>query len=413
MKHIQFFLISVWIVFLFNTCKKDDPVVLPETEKESSVYDVTLTDNTVFIDSLSVTSLVRIDTVDYVYYFEGSDPKITNLQVDDILLIYGVALRRVTGVTHNGDETQVETAYATLNEAIKDGEISWNKKINFKNGVIPVVQMHGQNILYKSTSSDGFEFEFTYGEYNYRIKFDFTDSLANVEFEVSKELVKPITAKFLAKGSIRNFYSSTEMNFRNSELTNFNQKNSDMEGDLTLNLTVAGSGRDELTFDFPVVLLSYPVMVGPFLVVINLKVLFVINCVVPVDGSSQVEVKFEYTSTTGFKYDGTTVSADASMGDQSMDKNIAQTGASSAIGVNFGLAFPRIEIGIFKELIVPWIQTAFLIGGDYTFTPPCQQAKCQYIGACGFDFSFFGFGYSGKKTLWQEEKVLLKSGDCP
>jgi len=147
-------------------------------------------------------------------------------------------------------------------------------------------------------------------------------------------------------------------------------------------------------------------------VFINLKVLFVINCVVPVDGSSQVEVKFEYNSTTGIKYNGTEVSADASIGDQSMDKNKAQTGASSAIGVNFGLAFPRLEIGVFDELIVPWIQTAFLIGGDYTFTPACQQAKSQFIGACGFDLSFLGFGYSAKKTLWQEEKILLQSGDC-
>jgi hypothetical protein len=43
----------------------------------------------------------------------------------------------------------------------------------------------------------------------------------------------------------------------------------------------------------------------------------------------------------------------------------------------------------------------------------CQQAKSQFIGACGIDLSLAGFGYSAKKTLWQEEKVLLKSGDCP
>jgi hypothetical protein len=62
---------------------------------------------------------------------------------------------------------------------------------------------------------------------------------------------------------------------------------------------------------------------------------------------------------------------------------------------------------------VPWIQTAFLIGGDFTFTPPWQQAKCMYIGACSFDISFLGFKYSANKTLWQEEKVLLKAGECP
>jgi hypothetical protein len=403
-------LISAFAVLLFNTCEKDDssPVA-----KESTVYNVTLTDNTVYVDSLGVASLLDIDEANHIYYFNSSEPQIADLQVNDILLIYGTALRKVTNITVIGDETKIETGYATLNQAIKDGEISWNKEINFSEGVKPVVSMGGQEIKYKSTSADDFEFEFTYGEYSYRIKFAFTDVKADVEFEVSKDLVSPVKARFLATGSINNFFSSTEMKFENSQLTQFGHKNADMQGEMTLNLTVAGSGRDEITFDFPVVLLKYPVMVGPIPVVINLKVLFVVNCLVPIDGSAQVEAKFSYNSTTGIKYDGVNVSADASMGDQQMTKNIAQTGASSAIAANFGLAFPRLELGVFDDIIVPYIQTAFLIGGDYTFTPACQEAKAQFIGACGIDLSCAGFGYSAKKTLWQEEKVLLKSGDCP
>ncbi len=412
MKTIKLALFSLSAVFLLNTCEKDNNGPKP-AQQENMVFDVTYTDETVVIDSLLAESLVRIDTDDFVYYFDSDDPRITGLQEDDIIFIYGVALRRVTAVTQEGNETRVETDYATLNEAIKDGEISWNKEIRFNQGVIPVVQMQGKNIAYKSTEADDFEFEFTYGEYSYRIKFDFTDSCANVEFEVTKDLVQPVKARFLAKGSINNFYSGTDIEYEDGELKKFEQKNVDVSGDLTLNLTVAGSGNDGITFDFPVVLLKFPMLVYGIPVTINVKVLFVINCVVPIDGSAQVEVKFDYKSTTGLKYNGTTVDANASMGDQSMNKNIAQTGASSAIGVNFGLAFPRLELQIFGESVVPWIQTAFLIGGDYTFTPPCQQAKCQFIGACGFDLSLLGFGYSGKLTLWQEEKVLLKAGECP
>ena len=412
MKTIKLPLLLVFSVFLLNTCEKDNTNPSP-SNKESMVYDVTYTDETVLIDSLLVESLVSIDTADYVYYFESDDPRITSLKEDDILFIYGVALRRVTAVTHNGNETRVETAYATLNEAIKDGEIAWNKEIRFNKGVIPVVQMQGKDIQYKSTDGDDFEFEYKIGEYTYRIKFDFTDSLANVEFEISKSIMQSVKARFKATGSIRNFYSSTEMKYKDSKLTKFDHKNMDISGNLTLNLTVAGSGNDGITFDFPVVLLKFPMLVYGIPVEINVKVLFVINCVVPIDGSAQVEVKFEYNSTTGIQYNGTTVSADASAGKKSMEKNIAQTGASTAIGVNFGLAFPRLEVQVFGETIVPFIQTAFLIGGDYTFTPPCQQAKCQFIGACGVNFSFLGFGYSANKTLWQEEKVLLKAGECP
>lgn len=404
-------LLSVLVFFLFGGCEKDD--LIPPSSTEYIVYDVMYTDNTVFIDSLDVQSLVRIEKADQIYFFESSNLKIANLEVNDILLIYGVALRRVTGITQSGGETRVETGYATLNEAISDGEISWNKEISFQDGVFPEVQMLGQNIQLKSATANGFEYEYPYGDFTYRIKFSFTDEKADVEFEISKDLAGPVTAKFLTKGSIGNFYTNTEMKFENSKLTKFGQKNPDMQGELILNLTVAGSGRNKITFDFPVVLLKFPMMVGPIPVTINVKVLFVFNCSVPVDGSSQIETKFTYNSTTGIHYNGTSVSADASVGDHSMDKKIAQTGASSAIATSFGLAFPRIEIGVFGEIIVPWIQTAFLIGGDYTFNPACQQAKSQFIGACGLNLSFLGFGYNANTVLWQEEKILLQSGDCP
>jgi hypothetical protein len=398
--------------FLFGGCEKDDP--LPEPAgNESLVYDVVYTDQTVYIDSLGAQSLLRIDEANDTYYFESSEPNIADLEENDILLIHGVALRRVTGISESGGETRIETAYATLNEAISDGTISWNKEISFQDGVIPEVQMKGQNIGLKSLSSDGFEFAFPYGDFTYRVKFVITDKKVDVEFEISKDLAGPVTAKFLAKGSIENFYSSTEMKFENSSLTQFGQNNPGMKGDLLLNLTVAGSGRDIVTLDFPVVLLKFPLTVGPIPVTINLKVLFVFNCSVPVDGSSQIEVKFNYNSTTGIKYNGTNVSANASMGDHSMDKNLAQTGASTAIGANFGLAFPRLEIGVFKDVIVPYIQTAFLIGGDYTFNPACQQAKSQFIGACGLNLSFLGFNYNANTILWQEEKVLLQTAECP
>ena len=412
MHYLKLFPAIIFAIFLFASCGDNSTNPGTQREPESRVFDVTFTDNTIYIDSNSINSLIKIDTANYIYTFKATEPKLANVKEGDILLIHGLALRKVSLINFNGNEIEIETEGATLNEAIKDGKISWVKEINFKKGVIPQVMMKGR-IETPRVTADGFDFEFKYGEYNYHIIFAFTDTKADVTFEISKEIAKQINAKFTAKGSIETFESKTEMEYQNQELKLFGQKNSNLKGDLTLNLTVAGSGRDDIAFDFPVVLLKYPVMVGPIPVFINVKVLFVLNCVVPVDGSSQVEVKFSYNSTTGIKYDGANVSADASMGDQNMDKTKAQTGASSAIGANFGLAFPRLEIGIFDEVIVPWIQTAFLIGGDYTFTPPCQQARSQFIGACGIDLSFLGFGYNAKKTLWQQEKVLLKSGDCP
>ena len=73
MKKLQLLLIAAFIVLLFNTCKKDDPP--PAPSNSSSVYNVTLTENTVFIDSLAVQSLIHMDTAEHVYYFDHLNPK--------------------------------------------------------------------------------------------------------------------------------------------------------------------------------------------------------------------------------------------------------------------------------------------------------------------------------------------------
>lgn len=393
---------------LFTACTKDDP----EIEKADEVCDITLSDNTVYIDEHLLNDLEEIDYDNFVYYFNSDDPKITQLSEGNILLLHGLALRKVSNVYTDGDYTVVETEYATLNEAIVEGTIAWNKEIDLSKGVVPTVQMKGQDIPYKSANDDGFEFDFPYGDYTYRIKFTYRKDGADVEFEVSKDLVKPVSAKFLAAGTINNFTSEAKIEYAQGQLTNVEQSNNGLSGNLTLSLTVAGSGRDEIAFELPVVLLKCPVLIGQIPVVINVKVLFVINCVVPVDGSSQVSVKFNYDSSTGITYDGYKVTLEGSIGEQSMKKETAQTGASSGIAVNFGLAFPRLEISILNEVIVPYVQTSFLIGGDYTSFPACQQARSMYIGACGIDLSFLGFKYAASKTLWQEESILLQSGEC-
>lgn len=411
MNSIKFLLISISFVFLFNSCEKDEPFV--PSGVESTVYNVTLDENTVFIDSLEVASLIRIDATNYIFYFKSSEPDIANLEEDDILLIYGVALRRVTKVTRDGDETRVETDYASLNEAISEGQIGWNKEISFKNGIVPVVRMKGENITCTGSNSDSCDFDFEYGDFTYSIAFVFTDEKMDVAFKITKDDVDTIPATFTATGSMDNFFSKTEMEFNNGKLKRFGHNNADMKGDFTIGLKVEESGLDNVTYDLPTVLFQYPLMVGPIPVFINVNVLFVISCSVLEAGSSDVEVQFTYASTTGIKFNGSTVSADASMGDLSMEKIRAESiGSSGATAANFGFAFPRIEIGLFDRVLIPFIQTAFLIGGDYSLYPVCQQARSQYIGACGLDLTFFGIEYAQTTTLWQEEEKLLQSGSC-
>jgi hypothetical protein len=167
-----------------------------------------------------------------------------------------------------------------------------------------------------------------------------------------------------------------------------------------------------VNIELPFVLLKYPFMLGPIPVIINVKLQFVAALEVPFDGSSWVKVNFKYDSDIGFKYDGVDVGAAGRLGDYNFGKEQAQTGASSGIVANFGVGFPRVELEMAGEHVVPWAQTAFLIEGNFTpVFPALQQAKAAFIGAVGINLEFFGFGWDGSLTLFQEEQVIYEAGE--
>ena len=382
--------------------------------QDRSKFEVEWGTNTIYFDSTELGAIILADTVEDRYIFSSAHPKAAALAPGKILVIHGLALRKVTSVLIAGPQVIVETGYATLSEAIKNGRIDWDYGIDFHSPVIPSLSDRtGRFTPFRQITTDSFSIEMQIGEYNYKIAFKLNGDHAEIDCEVEKDVFGAIKARFQCEGKIEQFRTTNTLVYENHSLKRYDHQNDDLRGDLTVSLTAAASGEDMLNLKFPVTLLQFPYMIGPIPVTINVKVQFVADSVVPLDGSSQVSARFGYDSRTGLKYNGTTVSVNGNMGTFSVDKIIAQTGASGAIAVNFGLGFPRLELALFGETVVPWIQTAFLVGGDFTFTPPCQQARAAFIGACGYNLKFLGLGLDGNLTLWKEEKVLLQSGDCP
>jgi len=107
------------------------------------------------------------------------------------------------------------------------------------------------------------------------------------------------------------------------------------------------------------------------------------------------------------------VEAGGNLGSINFGKETNESGGPDFISANSGIGFPRIELSVAGDTLVPWAQTAFLIGGSFTFQPACQTADAQFLGAVGFDFSLLGWNiYSGSKTLFSEKTELLRAGEC-
>lgn len=411
---MQKHLLLLLLICFFVSCSKDDNATSPDpfNKKDTAICSVTYSANAVLFDQSDLQSIIEYDTIAGTIVFNSSNTKADKLVQGNVIILHGLALRKVVDIGKLGNRITVWTEAAKLNEAITDGEISWSKTCDFTNAIVPVGVVGGREIPFAPTPSGDFELKVKYGAYDYTISFKMQGDSTIVTMEIEKEIGSKVKAKFSAEGTLMKFKSEMDLKYKDSTVKDMKVSNENLKGDLTVALTAAASGSDALNFDFPIVLLRYPFLVGPIPVVLNVSVKFVANAVVPLDGSARVSASFEFNSQTGVKYNGTDVSAEANIGPFKISKNTAETGASNAISASFGLAFPRIELGIFGNVIVPYAQTAFLVGGDFTFMPACQTANAEFIGAIGYEFEFLGFSTSGSKNLWDEKKELLKSGDC-
>lgn len=398
----------------------------------TQTYNVTYTPETILFDSTAVLAIRSSDTTiapasndneddttNIVYHFDASSDKAQQIQEGSILLLYGQSIRRVLSVETSGDEIVVATTEANLNDAVQDGDIAWdygfdfnpNSKILHPSIVMPQT---GKRVPMIPTS-DGFKISFPVGDYKGTIEMKLQNTNAAVTVELDKSIGKA-NAKLMAVGTIERFRSKSDMHYQNKELKQYHYSNPGVKGDLTLSAEIAASGNDYLPgVDLPVVLLEVPYLVGPILVQLKVSCRFVIQCVVPLDGSANLSSRFTYNSDLGFKYEGSDVEASGQIGTIKMEKNKTDVAASGDIGVNFGIDMPKISVDIMHKSVVAYAMTGVLINGDFTFNPACARAQGAYVGAVGYSLSFLGLVdiAKGSKTLFQQQSVFKKVGNCP
>ncbi len=383
--------------------------------EDSFTYDVEFDPETVVVDEGHAGLLTNADAENHVYTFDAAGVQAAGLDftVGSPLFIYGVAARRISAVRTEGPNLIVETEYATLPEVIKNGTIAWDYGVEFTPDKIQSVEAPGKGLIYPKDGTP-IEFSMKIGDYTYEIKATLDGMVTNVEFTVSKDLVGSAGAKLVAKGTVQRFRSKNTIEIEDSKLTHFGHEVNGMRGDMTLDLVVAASGQDFINLEFPVTIMRIPFLVGGIPVLVDIKIQFVINASVPADGSARVSTTFGYDSDLGFSCDGVKVTAGGTLGSLEFSNDgTHQTGASSAISANFGVGFPRVSLNILGESVVLWAQTAFLVGGSYTFYPACQTADAEFLGAAGYNLGFFGLDLlSGKKTFFDQKKKLLRSGQC-
>lgn len=385
----------------------------------TSTFDVEWSPDVTLIDGENLGLLWDIDFSDpenYMFLFDAQGVESAGLDMSPgrILVVAGVALRRVTAVEPAGTAILVSTEYATLNEAIPNGTISWDYPVEFTPDKIASFIING-----KEVSADGnvIHFEMEFGNYKYLVDVNLQGDTAQFKFVAEKKLLEAFRGNFTVEGTLQKFSNSDHIVLSGGELADFDHALNGLQGNATLSVGMLSSGNDAINFEFPATIMKIPFTVGPIPVVLNVKIQFVMNCVVPPNSAASLKVHFTYDSDLGFNFDGVEVNPGGNVRSENFDKDGEQAvGAlpGDAIQVSAGVGFPRVELGIFGETLVPWAQIAYLIGGGYSTFPQCQNVEAGFIMNAGYKLGFLGIQLlegSFNPPLYKEMRRLIEVGD--
>jgi len=383
---------------------------------DTSTFDVALASDVLRVPEAELENVIlQWNPAEHAYLLDKTETDRLGLTLDvgDPLILDGIEIGRIAYVEVDGAEIYLETEMIPLNEVFPDGEIAWDYGVEFTAESVKSIEIPGVG-EFPVKAGTPINITFEQGGLKYELKATLDGATADFDFTVTKGVGAGVTARFTAKGQIVRFRNKSQMRFQGGQLTQFGHELNGMRGNTDLKLVVAGSGSDAIDFKLPVPIMKIPFVVGYIPAVLSIGAQFVVNAAVPLDGSAQVGTSFAYDSDLGFNFNGVEVMAGGRAGDTTFGDPLHMTGAASAISANFGIGFPRISLDIAAGTLVPWAQTAFLIGGSYTFTPACQTADAQFIGAAGYNLGILGFELaSGSKTLFTQKKELLRAGDCP
>jgi hypothetical protein len=384
----------------------------PPGMKDSVRFDVEWSPNARLLDTNDMRKATSIDTTNFVYTFSKGNAKIDGLTAGDILVAGELALRKVRSVTDNGSSLVVRTDPAVITDAIVNGDISWDYGVRYDvQTVTNAFRKMGARPTFVGSDTAGYQVKIGDFEYNFGMKFH--PDVVKVDIRVIKKKGNTKILENRLEGKLYKFRALGKIRIENRQLQEFDARNDYVAGDLTLSLNAAGSGNN-IGIESDFTLLKYPIPQIPFFT-IKIKALVVLNGVVPPEGSCLMKANFKYDVDQGFSYSAGGAIPRMLLRQEVFEKTGPEprTGAASAASLSFGIGFPRVELE-FLNTRIAWIQPAYLLGGDYTAFPACQQAKAQFIGSAGYGIGAFGISLkSGTKVLWQKEKVLLKAGECP
>lgn len=384
----------------------------------STSFDVTWSSGTELLAGDAVDALISTDASGEAFTFstQALDDANINFVPGEIMVLEGIALRRVDSVNTSGDTTVVSTSRAALDEAIENGEMEWTLDVGFNELATAEVFLADRG----GGCSPAFDpdkgtvtFECSIDDYTMRLELSRGANSSTIQYQVVKG-TDEANASFTGTGVLTNFDSGGSASFSGGELESFRHDTSDAQMDINIALAAAGSGSNDLSYEVPFPVIRIPFTVGPIPMSIDIGVQFVAVLEVPanVAASATGSADFRYRGDTGFTYQGGSVDTTATINGHDFSNGQFDSGAPIGVQVDagFGIAFPRVSLNVLTSEVA-WLHTGFILESHLFWGPVCKEGLAKLVVEGGYQLEILGTELlSDQQTFAERERRVPPEG---
>ncbi|QIE60785.1 hypothetical protein G5B37_14840 [Rasiella rasia] len=365
-------------------------------------FTATTQENTASVPLVAMNALVSYTPETGMYVF-NKNAAVSGLKPGSVVLFEGHSLRKITAVKTQGSTIEVQSEFAKLTDYYKDLDLSYTAPINWSDdnsmattsahaGMPIATMIHPVSGLLAppSTNSRSVKLKTTVKGWKIEIKIEPDGDKMKLELVGKKGKVCSITAK----GNISSFESTSEIRIVNGETQHFSYDNNGLNGEMEVKFAAVGLGSEIAMLEIPAKIEKTILVYGVIPVTLRLKANLKIFPEVAVGSSSQVSMKLKYNSDTGFSYDGSRLTPRGAItGETPEQTGDCNTATPAIAGMGVGVEFPRFEIGIFGNFVVPYLMvdttySTYLSTGLAGGAPPCHLARLKYKAKAGVSMNF-------------------------
>ncbi len=335
-----------------------------------TIANVTLTSNTVRVDESTTRRVLKsISSDGDIFVFDNSDQKIQSLQEGQIFLLDNVAVRKVVAVARKDNLIVVGTDYVPLTDFIQQGQLKWNVPIKFSslmatNSAVPPAHAPSTwfipgSVVYAAGT-----------ELSYSGKVDDWDTTMSatpgsnrldVAFKVSRNF-QGLNVMTSAKGFVKDFLSSADIQVAQGDLSNFSYNASDLHGEVNVQYAATrdgdAAGMDKPNIKLPpLAKIPMPIDGIPYMLTINANLILKPGFGAKKEAASG-SFQITYNGDEGFQVKGGNPQSSSTIDGTGSIGRVA-TASLAPHAILIGVAAPKITLSLGMQSAMDVLQQSF------------------------------------------------------